>query len=294
MLNYWLDKGVVGFRMDAITDLKKQPFDAYMEPDGKDGLVAVGRWTENIEGIGDFLTEMRNETYGRVNAATVGEAGGVRSRENLREYISLENGYFSMIFDFCVSRINCGFYWHDVRNWTPEDFKCNVANACENAGDDCWYGIVLENHDQPRCIEHFLPKEGQNYFGASMLALYQMMRRGTPFIYQGQEIGMRNVQWESIEEYNDVSSHSQYKAAIDCGYNHQQAMSFVYNMSRDNSRTPFQWDGGENAGFSDVKPWLPVHKEYKQNNAEAQLANPKSLLQWYRKLIALRKSEDWG
>ena len=294
MLNYWLDKGVAGFRMDAITDLKKLPLDTQLSPDGQDGLAAVSRWTENIPGIGDFLSEMRDQTYGRVNAATVGEAGGVHTREDLEKYISLDHGYFSMIFDFCVSRINVGFYWHDRTSWTPEDFKAKLKASSENAGERCWMGIVLENHDQPRCIDHFLPPEGQNVYGASMLGLMQLMRRGTPFLYQGQELGMRNVHWKTIDQYNDVSSQSQFRAAREKGYTNEQAMEFIYEMSRDNARTPFQWNDELNAGFTFGTPWLPVNENYLEINAEQQLEDPASLLRWYQQLIALRKRSEWS
>ena len=293
MLNYWLDKGVAGFRMDAITCLKKLPLETILPPDGEDGLAAVARWTENIPGIGDFLREMREKTYGRVHAATVGEASGVRSRENLMDFISLRHGYFSMLFDFCVSRINVGFYWCDTLNWTPEDFKARVKVSAENAGEEGWMGIMLENHDQPRCIDHFLPPEGRNFYGASMLALFQLMRRGTPFLYQGQEIGMRNVAWRHIWQYNDVSSHSQYRVARQRGYSEEEAMAFIHTMSRDNARTPFQWSAQEHAGFTVGTPWLPAHENYREINVERQQCDPHSLLNWYRRLIALRKQAPW-
>lgn len=294
VMNYWLEKGVAGFRMDAITDLKKRPTEESLPPDKEDGLAAVARWTENVPGIGDFLTEMRERTYGRVNAVTVGEADGVVTRENLMEYISLQRGYFSMIFDFCVRRINAGFYWCDTLSWTPEDFKARLSRSCEKAGDEGWMGIVLENHDQPRCIDHFLPTEGQNDTGASMLALMQLMRRGTPFIYQGQEIGMRNVGWMDMSLYDDPSSHSQYGEARRRGFSHEEAMRYIHGMSRDNARTPFQWNNDPQAGFTTGKPWLPVHENYSSVNAAVQENNPASLLNWYRKLIAFRRFSEWA
>ena len=294
IINYWLNKGIVGFRLDSITDLKKLPLVRSLPPDKDDGLAAVARWTENIPGIGDFLTEMRDRTYGRVNAVTVGEANNVNCREDLLNYISLKNGYFSMIFDFCVSRINVGFYWCDTFHWTPEDFKARISASVERTGDEGWTGIVLENHDQPRCIDHFLPSEGQNYYGASMLAMIQLFRRGTPFIYQGQEIGMRNVNWMEIEDYDDISSHSQYREARSRGYSHEEAMHYIHTMSRDNARTPFQWSSAPNGGFTTGNPWLKVHENYPNVNVARQKGDPHSLLNWYRQLISLRKDPQWA
>lgn len=127
-----------------------------------------------------------------------------------------------------------------------------------------------------------------------MLGLMQLMRRGTPFLYQGQELGMRNVHWKTIDQYNDVSSQSQYRAAREKGYTNEQTMEFIYEMSRDNARTPFQWNDGPNAGFTFGTPWLPVNENYLEINAEQQLEDPASLLRWYQQLIALRKRSEWS
>ncbi|MDD3333937.1 MAG: alpha-glucosidase [Eubacteriales bacterium] len=292
IMNFWLDKGVVGFRLDAITDLKKLPGLPSLPPDGEDGLAAVNRWTENVPGIGAFLSEMKERTYGRVNAMTVGEAGGVKAGE-LMDYISLDDGYFSMIFDFSISRVNVGFYWCDVLDWNTETLKQRLQQTVKQNGSLGWMGIVLENHDQPRCIDHFLPESGRNFYGASLLALMQLMRRGTPFVYQGQEIGMRNVAWADIQEYDDVSSHSQYQEAKRRGFSDAQAMAFIHSMSRDNSRTPFQWSSALSAGFTTGKPWLKANEQYAQINVEKQEQDQRSLLNWYRKLIKLRTSSPW-
>nr|WP_297873304.1 alpha-glucosidase [uncultured Blautia sp.] len=295
MMNWWLDKGIAGFRMDAITYIKKAEGLPSFESDGEDGMVSVSYGSLNQKGIGNFLTELRDRTYGKRNAMTVGETAGVPDEEVV-DFISQENGYFSMIFDFSYCQLNLfepNYYWYETRKWTPEDVKREMFHSHGLAGEKGWLGVCLENHDQPRCIDHYLYPDGRNYYGASMLAVMQMMLRGTPYIYQGQELGMRNCRFASIEEYDDCSTKNQYAGARKEGYSHKEAMEFMFDMSRDNARTPFQWNKSENAGFSIKTPWLKVNENYHEVNAEKQMKEQGSIWNWYKELIELRISSEY-
>lgn len=294
MINWWLDKGVAGFRMDAITYIKKEDGMPSHEPDAQDGLVDVARVSANQPGIGAYLSEMRDRTYGRA-ALTVGETSGV-SDEELADYISLENGYFSMIFDFSFCLINLNNdsdVWYDTREWTPDELKSIMFHRHEAVGEGGWLAPCMENHDQGREIDFYLPEEGRNYYGATMLATMHMMRRGTPFIYQGQELGMRNINMPSIEMYNDVQTIDQYKVALAAGLSEQEALESIWLQSRDNARYPFQWDGTDKAGFTDGTPWLPTNKAYAQYNVADESADPDSILAFWKALIALRLRSDY-
>ena len=290
MMNWWMDKGIAGFRMDAITYIKKADGLPSFEPDGEDGMVSVAYGSLNQKGIGNFLTELRDRTYGKRNAMTVGETAGVPDDEVI-DFISLDDGYFSMIFDFSYCQLNMfgpNYYWYETREWTPDEVKEQMFNSHRLAGEKGWLGLCLENHDQPRCIDHYLYPDGKNYYGATMLAVMYMMLRGTPYIYQGQELGMRNCRFTSIEEYDDCSTKNQYAGARQEGYSHEEAMNFMFDMSRDNARTPFQWDDSKNAGFSTGKPWLKVNENYHEINVEKEKNDKFSILNWYKELVELR------
>lgn len=296
MVNWWLDKGIAGFRLDAITYLKKEEGLPSYPADGADGLVSVCHGSLNRPGIEVFLRELKDRTYGRVNAMTVGETAGVSDEELIR-FISEDDGYFSMIFDFSYCELNLippNNFWYETREWTPDELKGRMFHSHALAGDKGWLGVCMENHDQARSVDHYLPPEGRNFYGASMLAVMYLMLRGTPFIYQGQELGMRNCPFPSIGEYDDCSSVNQYHRAIAEGYSPKQALKFVQDQSRDNARTPFQWDDSENAGFTDGRPWLRVNDNYREINAARESEDGHSLLAWYRELIRLRRDSEYS
>lgn len=152
---------------------------------------------------------------------------------------------------------------------------------------------IIENHDEPRGASRFLPKHAQNPAGIKMLGTVSVLLRGIPFIYQGQEIGMQNAKWNSIDEYDDISTKDQYKAALAAGLSKEQALAACGRMSRDNARTPMQWSDEANAGFTTAKPWLKVNENYKAINVAAQEKDPSSVLNYYRRLVALRKSDEF-
>lgn len=295
MINFWLDKGISGFRIDAITFIKKDQNYPSLTPDGADGLAGLNSVSLNQKGIGAFLKELKEKTYGRMEAMTVAEAPGV-PYEQLEDYAG-NDGYFSMIFDFSYSDIdvNSDGNWYPARKWSIKELKEAIFNSQLNIQKVGWGALYLENHDGPRCINKYFSveecdnKEVSFYLGSVLATMYFLLR-GTPFIYQGQEIGMRNCKFDSIEEYNDVSSKDQYNRAMAYGITEEEAMKAVYRRSRDNSRTPMQWNNSANGGFTSGQPWLKVNSNFEEINVNNQINDKNSLYNYYKKLIQLRKS----
>ena len=290
--NFWLSKGVGGFRIDAIPYIKKPAEFLDGTPDGKDGTINIHLMTANQPGILDFLHEFKREVSEGKDIFTVGEANGVKP-EDLKYWVG-DKGVFDMLFEF--SHVNLPFkgfeIWCYPHEWKLTDLKRALTasqNATKNNG---WYPIFFENHDQPRSVNHFFPENADTEKAAKVIAAVLMTLRGTPFIYQGQELGMTNVTWNNINDYDDISSHGQYNFAIKEGFSPNEAMKFVRYFSRDNARTPMQWNNKANAGFSfeNVKTWLPVNENYKKVNAEAEEKNSDSVLAFYRKLNEIREN----
>lgn len=298
MINYWLDKGVGGFRLDAITFIKKDQDYPNLPPDGEDGLAGLQSVSLNQKGIGVFLKELKEKTYGRMEAMTVAEAPGV-PYEQLDEYIG-DDGHFSMIFDFSYADIdvNADGNWHSKKDWSIKDLREAIFHSQLSIQEVGWGALYLENHDQPRSIDKYFrdedcsDKEKSFYYGSVLATMYFLLR-GTPFIYQGEEIGMRNCPFSSIEEYDDVASKDQFQRAICAGMTSEEALKVVYRRSRDNSRTPMQWSDSENGGFTHGQPWLKVNPNYSEINVENQMDDQNSLYQYYKKLIQLRKTSSY-
>jgi len=293
MINWWLAKGVAGFRIDAIISIKKDlAFPSY-EPDGQDGLVTVSKMVDEVNGVGEMLQELKKQTFDKFQAFTVAEVFNMKEDE-LIKFIG-EDGYFSTMFDFSAHiQTNGKKGWYDAK---PLDFNAwknamfESQMKCEGIG---FLANIIENHDEPRGVSTYLPEYAQGEAGIKMLATTSILLRGIPFIYQGQEIGMKNCRMERIEEYNDISTKDQYKTAIDAGLSKEEALEVCYVHSRDNARTPMQWNGKETAGFSSGKPWIKVNPNYKYINVEKQMKDEASVLRYYKKLIALRKSKQYG
>ncbi|MHC9536900.1 alpha-glucosidase [Dellaglioa sp. BT-FLS60] len=293
MINWWLDKGVAGYRCDAITHLKKDLDWASLEPDGKDGLVAVIKKGQNRPGIDVFLDELKRETFDKYDAVTIGEAYGVPAKD-LPKYIG-ENGYFSMIFDFSYLNIevkNVDEWYQGRSNWTISDLKKIIFDSQKSITNA--HGIsanVLENHDQPRTISKLIVnKEDQTPTAAKALATMYYFLPGVPFIYQGQEIGMKNMHRDSIDEFKDVSTVNNYQMALKEGYSETEAMELVNEKSRDNARTPMQWNSDEYAGFSNTEPWVKMGNDRKGINVADEENDEESVLSYYRKLATLRNN----
>ena len=291
MARFWLDKGVGGFRLDAIPYIKK-PELSDGAPDAPDGLSRIHDATVNTPGILDFLHEFKREVIDSTEAFTVGEANGVPARD-LPEWVG-EDGAFDMIFEFSHMLVPTGGkeVWHEHADWKLTDLKKAFAASQKATAENGWCPIYLENHDQPRSVPHFLPNASDEVAAAKTLGCVLMTMRGTPFLYQGEELGFTNVAWPSIDDYDDVSSHNQYKLALDAGKTEAEALDCVHDMSRDNARTPMQWDDTANGGFTTGEPWLPVHDDYQTCNVRAQTADPDSVLSFYRKLAELRRTAN--
>ena len=295
MINWWLDKGLAGFRIDAIINIKKALpiIDYCYSPDREDGYVEPHRMLEDAVGVGDFLTELKNETFAKHDAFTVGEVFDERE-EDIPLFIG-DNGYFSSMFDFnetIFGKSRNG--WYDSKPITPDDYKRCCFETQEKLGDIGMISTIIENHDEPRGVSHYIPADELSETAKKFLGTMQFMLRGLPFIYQGQEIGMENVNFTSMDQIDDISTRDQYKVAIEAGLSPKEAFAIVKHYSRDNSRTPFQWDTSENAGFTTGKPWLMVNPDYKRINVASQINDPNSVLSYYKKLTALRKNPEYA
>ena len=294
MINFWLDKGLGGFRIDAICNIKKRLEYGTFPPDGEDGLRYVGDWVLNQPGIEEFLNELNERTFRPHNSMTVAEANV--PDELLGRFIG-EDGFFSMVFDFSYTDIDVPDTgeWFRPRQFTIQELRDNIVHSQERVEKMGWGAVYLENHDQNRSVNKYIPEEDINYYSKTMLAALFMLLRGTPFIYQGQEIGMENIRMNAIEDYDDIATHGHYERAVKAGFSPEESLAFVAKRSRDNSRTPMQWNDGKNAGFSDAdQTWLSVNPNYKVLNVDVQEREEPSVLNFYKQLIKLRRKSKYS
>ena len=294
MVNYWLEKGIAGFRIDAITFIKKDLTFKSLESDGVDGLVKCTKTSRNQPGIEEFLHELKRETFEKYNCVTVAEAPGVLYDE-LDDFIG-ENGYFSMIFDFKYADLDVasGSEWFKRVPWTIKGLREKIMASQMAIQKYGWGANFIENHDQPRSTTKYLIDQENNKDAIKMLGAMYFLLRGTPFIYQGQELGMTNFERTSIEEFNDISSIDQYYRAIEEGFTKEEALKIVNLRSRDNSRTPFPWNSSEYGGFSTSKPWLGMIENYKEINAEDQIGKEDSIYEFYKRMIDFRQNSIYS
>ena len=292
MINWWLDRGIAGFRIDAIINIKKVlPF-RQMTPDREDGLVSVSRMLSEADGVLEFLDEMSRETFRKHGSFAIAELFDNKP-EDLPRFIG-SNGCFSCIFDFApemLGRTENG--WYDRQPVLPDDWKGAVFASQRLAAGTGFMANILENHDQPRGYSRYLPDGERNETAKKMLAGLSYLLRGLPFLYQGQEIGMENTEIHSIEDVDDCSTQGEYRAAIASGFSPEEAFRAVIPYSRDHARTPMQWSDCKNAGFSSGTPWLPVNPNYLHINLSEQQSRDDSLWNFYRALIALRRDPRW-
>lgn len=287
MMNWWFERGIAGFRIDAIINIKKKlPFCDY-EPDRDDGMVSIVRMLEDAEGIGEFLEEMKHETFDKYDAFTVGEVFNEKDSE-LREFIG-EDGHFSSKFDFAPEMCGKGGAWYEHESVTPEMYKNAIFDSQLRVADIGFLSNIIENHDEPRGVCRYIPEGDLNDTSKKALAAVYFFLRGIPFIYQGQEIGMENCPFENIDQLDDISSKDEYKVCRDAGYSEEESMKLLRIYSRENARTPVQWSDAENAGFSTHKPWMLVNPNYKEINLAKQKDDRNSVYAFYKKMIALYK-----
>ncbi|WP_019156482.1 glycoside hydrolase family 13 protein [Robertmurraya massiliosenegalensis] len=285
MVNWWLDKGVDGFRVDAISHIKKDL--TFSDEENPEKLSYVPAWSKymNVDGILPFLTELKEETFAKYDSMTVAEANGV-GIDDIHEWVDEQDGKFNMIFQF----EHLGLWDSDTRTLDIIELKRVLTRwqkALEKSG---WNALFIENHDKARSVSTW--GNDQQYWreSATSLAMMYFFMQGTPFIYQGQEIGMTNVKFPSLEDYDDVSTKGLYTDLLARGKAPDEIMEIIWATSRDNSRTPMQWSADENAGFTKGKPWLGVNPNFKELNVEVQKDDPNSVLNFYKKIIQLRKS----
>lgn len=292
MINWWLDKGLAGFRIDAIINIKKDLAFPDMEPDGDDGLASCWRMVENVEGVDALLEDLKNHTFAKKDAFTVGEVFNI-GVEDLPDFIG-ENGHFSTIFDFSAHMLSDGEHgWYDAPPISFDAWKKAITDSQMRVQNVGFEANIIENHDEPRGVSRFLPDYAQNADGAKTLGTVSVLLRGIPFIYQGQEIGMQNARWSSVDEFDDISTKDQYRMAREAGLSDTEALAVCSVMSRDNARTPMQWKDAPQAGFTSGTPWLKVNDNYPVINVEKEEGQLDSVLHYYRKLIALRKSGEY-
>ena len=292
-IRWWMEKGLGGFRIDAIINIKKKlPFQDY-PADRSDGMCSVERMLEDADGIGKFLGEMAEKCFHPYDAFTVGEVFNEKEDE-ICDFIG-ENGYFSSMFDFeetCYGKSEDGWYASKYV-LTPEDYKKCIFHTQQKIGETGLISNIIENHDEPRGVCHYILPEDRCLDSKKLLAGVYFFLRGIPFIYQGQEIGMENMDFTSLEQIDDISTIDEYKVALNAGCTEKEALQAASAFSRDNARTPVQWNTEKNAGFTTGTPWLEVNPDYKEINVESQLTDSSSLLSFYKKMTALRKTQEY-
>lgn len=294
MVTQWLQLGIAGFRVDAITFIKKDLSFADVEADGSDGLVKCTKTCRNQPGIEVFLRELKERTFDQFQCMTVAEAPGV-AYDELEDFIG-ENGYFSMIFDFKHADLDVasGSEWFKRVDWSIKDLNDKIMNsqmAIQNVG---WAANFIENHDQPRATTKYLKEHEECREAVKMMGAMYFFLRGTPFIYQGQELGMINAEREDISEFNDISSIDQYHRSLQEGCSEEEALHYINLRSRDNNRTPFPWSDEAYGGFSNHKPWLAMTPSYDHINAASQVDDSQSVFAFYQQMIDLRQNSTWS
>jgi oligo-1,6-glucosidase len=290
MMNFWLEKGIDGFRMDVINFISKVPElpDAIV-PEGKQ-YAPGGDYFMNGPRIHEFLQEMNRETVSRYDVMTVGEMPGA-SVEEAKLYTDENRHETNMVFQFEHVDLDSGpgGKW-DLRPLKLADLRDNFTKWQKGLEEIGWNSLYLNNHDQPRMVSRFGNDKEYRVESAKMLATFLHTLKGTPYIYQGEELGMTNVRFDTIDDYKDIEILNMYhEKVIENGENPEKVMESIYVKGRDNARTPIQWDDSEHAGFTTGTPWLRVNPNYKEINAEQALADSNSVFHYYRNLIQLRK-----
>ena len=293
MINWWLDKGIAGFRIDAIINIKKDLEWRSLPSDRENGLVPVLESLVNAQSIEPFLQELKERTFAKYNAFTVGEVFN-ETDEELHFFIG-KDGVFSSIFDFKQTMLGQeGKGWFDHSLPTADELKESIFQAHERADSIGVLSTIIENHDEPRGVSHYIAEGQVNDTSKKALGTIQILRKGIPFIYQGQEIGMENQVFESVEDFDDIATINGYHVAKEAGLSEEEALAAIAKYSRDNARTPMQWSAEPGLGFSDGSAWLISPKPDVAINVEDQEKDPNSILNYYRQLTALYRHPLYG
>ena len=296
MVNYWLEKGIAGFRVDAINSIKKDARYLDLPVDGADGMAYNVEYTLNQPGIEEFLSELAKETFKKYNAMTVAETP-MLEYERYNDFIG-DDGFFTMIFDFSYTDLDMtkGGFYYSLRDIPTIELRDAIFESQLTQQKYGWGAPFLENHDLPRSLNKFFGEKA-NETNAKLLANVFFFLRGTPFIYQGQEIGMDNFVRNDISEFDDIASKDQYQRALGEGFSSEEALYFVNKRSRDNSRTPMQWGNSKNAGFSkdeNSKSWIKLTGSQATTNVADQINDKDSIFSHYKKMIDLRQNGKYS
>lgn len=291
MINWWLDKGIDGFRVDAISHIKKA--DNFPDMENPKGLKYVSSFDKHMNqpGIHDYLKELKENTFDKYDIVTVGEANGVSATdiEDITQWVGSEEGKFNMIFQF----EHLDLWNADTRgDFDVVGYKKVLSKWQDTVNDIGWNALYIENHDIPRSVSTWGDDKELRVQCAKSFGTVYFLQKGTPFIYQGQEIGMTNVSFDTIYDYKDVRTLNEYNEACE---ETKRCESFIGNLkvsSRDNARTPMQWNAEKNAGFTEGEAWIGVNENYKTINVEAELEDEDSILNFYKNLIKLRGSSE--
>ena len=295
MMKFWCDKGIDGFRMDVISMISKDQ--AFPDGEVKSGLYGdFGPYSVHGPRVHEFLQEMNREVLSKYDIMTVGETSGV-TIEEAQKYAGEDSGELNMVFQF--EHVEDASPYAEFGKWTTDryDFKAfkkTMIKWQEELQGKAWNSLFLGNHDQPRSVSRFgNDNPAYRETSAKMLATCLHMMQGTPYVYQGEELGMTNAYFHKLEDYKDIESIQYYTELTDAGLMEPEyMMKCLMLRSRDNARTPMQWDGSEKAGFTDGEPWIKINPNCKEINAASQLDDPDSIFHYYQKLIALRKEKE--
>ena len=289
IMNYWVDKGVDGFRLDVINLISKDESQYYVDSTIKGHQVCA-----NGPHIHEYIQEMNQKVFSRKELLTVGETPAV-TIEDAKKYAPLDNKELSMVFQFELMNVDGA----EVNKWTDQrfslkDLKQIMSRWQVGMYQQAWNSLFWNNHDQPRCVSRFGDTSSPlcHEKSAKMLAICLHMMQGTPYIYQGEELGMTNVPFQTIDEFPDIETQNIYQERLKAGFTEEETMYAIRAKARDNARTPMQWNAEKNAGFTEGTPWYRVNPNYKEINVEQALADPESVFYHYQKLIQLRKEHE--
>jgi oligo-1,6-glucosidase/glucan 1,6-alpha-glucosidase len=276
MMNFWIDKGIGGFRMDVIELIGKIPDD---------------KIKENGPKLHEYIKEMNKKTFGSKNLLTVGEAW-CSNPEIAKQYSNTDGSELSMVFQFehILLDQQPGKEKWDLKPLELLELKKALSRWQLELEGSGWNSLFWNNHDVPRIVSRWGNDKEYRIESAKMLATLLHGMKGTPYIYQGEELGMTNIKFEDLNDYKDIETLNMYKERIEQGYKHEDIMRSIYAKGRDNARTPIQWDDSKNAGFTTGEPWIKVNPNYKEINAKSQLNDENSIFNYYKKLIKIRKT----
>ncbi|NGM82759.1 alpha-glucosidase [Paenibacillus sp. 7124] len=294
MMTWWLDKGIDGFRMDVINLISKVPgLPSVPVEDGENRPYHFGGdYFVNGPRVHEYLQEMNREVLSKYDIMTVGEAVDV-TPEDAALYVGEDRDELSMVFHFELMGVDSGpgGKW-DCKPWVLKDIKDIITKWQTLLSGKGWNSLYLNNHDQPRMLSRFGNDTDYHKESGKMLATLLHTLQGTPYIYQGEEIGMTNVKFDSISHYKDIEIINMHKEYLEAGHKEEDIMNSIYIKGRDNGRTPMQWSSETQAGFTTGTPWLAVNPNYTEINVENALADPDSIFHYYKRLIELRKEHD--